>query len=91
MNMQSHSLKYLGGNSKITVGKFSTDVFLDSVPEKIWFSKKVEPFPDEYCYVSNHSIRFTDYIANPVLTGLIARFETDSISDRLLDLTKYYT
>lgn len=78
MNMQSHSLEYCGGNSKITVGKPVSSVFLDSVSGDIYWTSQVDPFPAEYCYITRNSIRFTDYIANPVLTGLIKKFEDDS-------------
>ena len=93
MNMQAYSSKYLGGNSEITVGKYpsASSVFLDSTPKGIEIDKTNYPFPNQYYYITRNSIRFTDYIANPVLTGLIDQFEKDSKDNNLLRVDKYYT
>lgn len=66
-------------------------VILDSTSGSISLQKANSPFPDMYCYSTIHSIRFTNFIANPVLTKLITQFESKSKDSYLNKLSAYYT
>lgn len=69
----------------------NTYVLLDSTPNGISLQAANFPFPNMYCYTTSNSIRFTNFIANPVLTRLITQFEEESKELTLNTLSAYYT